>query len=296
MEINTLKLFADIASSGSIAGAARLQNSDPSSVSRQLAGLEKQLGFRLFERTTRRLELTEAGELFLDGMAGPLDELEGLAERAREALALPSGRLRITASTTMGERWLLPALKPFQEQYPNIVLDLLLSDETLDLSRNRIDLAIRLGPAVEGDYIASRLMDTAYHVVASADWLAGNDCPAKPEQIPDHQIIAMNIGDYASQWHFRRADGEGSLSVEPTLTCTSALGVRRAALEGWGLALMANWAIAEDLESGRLVDLFPETQFSAADFNTGAWILYLSKRNMPVKTRLLIDHLKAYAK
>ena len=271
MNIDALKLFAAVSRAGSFAALARERAVDPSSVSRTVALLEADLGVRLFDRTTRRLALTEAGQLYLDRIASLLDEVDAAGEAARDAVSEPSGTLRVTASVAFGERWLMPRVASFREAFPRIRLDLSLSDAVVDITAERIDLAIRLGPRVTGAVVAARLFDTHYRIVASPAYLERCGWPAVPTDLAVHDGIVFPFAGYRSRWRFRSAGGSVD-EVEPNvvLTVSNALAIRRAALDGLGVALLADWTIGDDLADGSLVDLFPDREASALDFDTAA--------------------------
>ena len=159
--MRTLRTFAAVAAAGSFAGHARDLGVDPSSVSRDVAALEAEVGVRLFERTTRRLSLTEAGRLYLDRIRPLLDELAAAREVALDAVEKPSGLLRISASVAFAERWLMPRIAGFRQAYPGIEIDMRVTDAVVDLAAEGVDLAVRLGPRIEGDAIVSKLFVVA---------------------------------------------------------------------------------------------------------------------------------------
>jgi len=169
--IALLRLFDDVAKAGSLAAAARERGVDASLVSRHLAALESALGFRLFDRTTRRLHLTEAGRSYLERSRVLIDELEIAQQEAADLVAEPKGVLTVTASNAFGERWLMPRLQNFCDQYPGVSLDLKLTDSVIDIVSEGVDIAIRLTGRPEGELVATKLMDTYYRVVASPEYL-----------------------------------------------------------------------------------------------------------------------------
>ncbi|TQV75831.1 LysR family transcriptional regulator [Denitrobaculum tricleocarpae] len=294
MNLTHLQIFLDVVRLGSFAAVARRQDTDPSSISRQIAAIEAELGVRLFERTTRRLVLTEAGQLTFDRIQAPMEEIGEIRELARDVVAVPQGNLRVSTSVAFGERWLMPRLPAFRGAYPKIRLELILSDETTDLVADKIDLAIRLGARPSGPYVASKLLTTRYHLVASPAYLEKAGWPATPAEIPAHETIAFPFPGFRSQWKFRSARGRvQKIEIEPSLIVSNALALRRAALEGLGVALLSDWTIQADLAAGRLIDLFGGQEVTATDFGTAAWILYPSRSYVPAKTRCLIDYLKS---
>lgn len=293
MNLSHLQLFLDVVRLGSFAAVARKQDTDPSSISRQIAAIEAELGVRLFERTTRRLALTEAGQLTFDRIQAPLEEISEIRDLARDVVSVPQGNLRISTSVAFGERWLMPRLPAFRAKYPKIRIELLLSDETTDLVAEKIDLAIRLGSRPSGPYVASKLLTTRYHLVASPAYLEKAGWPSRPGDILAYDSIAFPFPGFRSLWKFRSGESEiEEVDIEPSLIVSNALALRRAALEGLGIALLSDWTIQEDLETGRLIDIFDELEVTATDFDTAAWILYPSRSYVPAKTRCFIDYLK----
>lgn len=296
MDDQLLRTTLLVARAGSFAAAARETGADPSSVSRQVAALETALGFRIFDRTTRRLDATEAGRMYLDRAAAGLEALDEAADAARDVMSAPSGLLRVTTSVAFGERWLIPHVASFRAAYPKIRLDLVLTDAVADLAGDGIDLALRLGPRPEtGSFVVAKLFDTPYRVVATPDYVARAGHPATPADLAHHDGLMFRLPAFRSDWHFRARGGgavEHALPRE-ALTISNALGLRRAVLTGMGAALLADWTIAEDIASGALVDLFPDWQVSAGTSESAAWIVYLSRAYVPTRLRVFIDHLRA---
>ena len=295
MDLDSLHTFAAVVRLGSFAAVARERGVDPSSVSRQIATLEEALGYRLFDRTTRRLAPTEAGQVYHDRIAGPLEELALARDAGGDVVGAPRGRLRVTASVAFGERWLMPRIAAFRHLYPELDLDLVLTDGVVDLAADGIDVGIRLGPRVTGTLVVTKLMETRYRVVASPLYIERHGRPETPLDLADHDCLVFPLPGYRSRWRFRGNGPETEVAVRGALTISNALALRRAALDGLGIALLADWTIGPDLEDGTLVDLFPDVQASAADFDTAAWIVYPSRAYVPAKTRAFIVHMKGAA-
>lgn len=297
MKISELNLFLDVSRFGSFARAAEKHGVDPSSISRQISTLENELGYRLLERTTRRLSLTEAGQLTFDRIQAPLEELDQIFAEAKDRLSVPSGLLRVTASVAFGERWLAPRIAGFQAAYPEIRLDMVLTDRNIDLVAENVDVAIRLGERMSGSYVASRLMGTHYRVVASPGYLARHSRPETPRDLARHNCLTFSLPGYGSTWLFREGShGQIEVAVSGSVSMTNALGLRRAALEAVGVALLSDWTIDEDLQAGTLIDVFPKLSAAATGFETAAWVLYPSKAYIPAKTRAFIDFMKSSVK
>lgn len=245
ISLQSLYTFIAVVRRGSLSAAAREQGLDRSSVSRQIATLEGALGFRLFERSTRRLVPTEAGQLYFDYAASLVARLD---------------------------------------------------DAVVDLVEEGIDVAIRLSSSVDETVMVTKLMATRYRVVASPDYLDRSGPLSAPEDLGERRCICFALPGFRSHWRFCGADGETvDVPVKASLVISNALAVRRAALQGLGPALMADWTIAKDLAEGSLVDLLPDWRAAGRSFDTAAWILYPSRAYIPAKTRALIDYLKSCA-
>ncbi|MCK0099653.1 LysR family transcriptional regulator [Qipengyuania sp. S6317L1] len=292
IQIQALRTFREVAHRGSFAAAARDQGIDPSLVSRSIANLEAALGFTLFERTTRRLNLTEAGAAYLSRVSALVDELADARDQALDLISKPSGTLRVTSSTAFGSQWLVPRLRGFMELYPEISVEAVLSDSHVDIAEERIDLAIRLGPRPSGSFVGTKLMDTRYYVVATPDYLAQNGVPPEPGDLGLRQCVLLSLPAYRSSWTFRCPGSLVEIPVHGRLTLSSPTGVKAAVLSGLGPGLLASWMLENELEDGTLVDLYPEWEASAAEFDTAAWLLFPSRDYVPLKLRVLIDYLK----
>lgn len=293
MNLEACELFVDVARLGSFAAAAKERGVDPSSISRSIAALEAELGIRLIQRTTRRFHLTEAGEAYRARVEPLLDEFQRAAAEAADVSAEPRGRLRLTASIALGVVRLTPLLREFREAYPGLRLDCLYTDDNLDLVSERIDLALRLAPSIDGDLIATRLFDTRYHVVASPEYARSREKALRPLDLKAHQCVLLGIRPVQTRWSFR--DGSGAvehIDVGGDVVISTPLGVREAALSGLGPALLSDLIIAEDLAAGRLVDLFPKHRATPTTFDTAAWAIYPSRAFLPGKVRAMIDFLK----
>lgn len=294
MKWTDLALLQDIARQGSFAAVARQRSVDPSSIGRMVAAIEADLGFRLFVRTTRRMALTEAGSAYLARLVPISEEIDRLTEECRLMQSEPRGTLRLSASTTFGQRIILPLLPAFRRAYPEVAVEGLFSDNNVDLVSERIDLAIRLAPSVEGDHIVSKLMDTRYFVVASPTYLRGARELEHPEDLAGHRVILFPYRDYRSRWLFRDAAGDiKEQKVDGDIVLAPAGAIRDAVLSGLGPALLPDWLIRDDLETGALVHCIADWDATATSFDTAAWLVYPSRSYVPAKVRAMVEFLRA---
>lgn len=294
MNIEDLYLFRDVTRRLSFAAVALERELDPTSVSRAVANLEKELGARLFQRTTRRMTLTEAGRILLGSANTIIEAVEQARDGLRDARTGPTGCLRMTASTAFGEAVIAPLLGDFLAQYPALTVELQLTDSRVDYVSDGIDLGVRLGSQLSGEMVATQLFRTRYRVCASPEYL--NSVPAirRPEHLHAHFCPVMTQTAFRSQWRFRDSKGrERRVDIKSRLAVTSALSLRRAALEGLGPALLPEWLVGTDLKSGALKAILPGFQVSGENVDTAAWLIYPSRSYLPQKVRVMIDFLKS---
>jgi DNA-binding transcriptional LysR family regulator len=290
MQFEDLIILRHVREIGSFAGAARALDMDPSAVSRTVASTEAHLGVRLFERTTRALKETEAGTRYLDRVLPLLDEADAAKAEATDSQQQPTGTLRLSTSVAFAHMCVLPHLAEFRQTFPKVAMTLLPTDRNVDLVGERIDLAFRLAAAPEGDLVSSRICKTRYHVVASPAWVARFGAPKHPTDLGSMDVLRLELPGYLTKWRFRNDAGdEVHADVQGPLIIDSPVSLAQAARDGLGPALLADWMIARDLEEGRLLDLFPEWQATATDFDTGVWALYPSRQYLPGKTRAALD-------
>jgi len=293
MNLDTLDLFVEVARKRSFAAVAKKRNVDPSSVSRAIADLEAELGLRLFQRTTRTMTLTEAGDVYLSRIEPLTEEIARAREAALQVTGQPRGLLRITASVTFGQMCIMPLLGEFRALYPHLKVECLFTDANLDLVADRIDLAVRLAPIVRGDLIVSKLMDTRYRVVASPAYLASRPPVGRPSDLSAHKVLFFNLKAFRTRWLFRDAAGHvESVPIDGDITLAPAGSLLAAAIDGLGPALLPDWLIENAIGRGELVDVLPEHRAAATTFDTAAWLVYPSRAFVPRKVRAMVDFLR----
>lgn len=295
MDLSVLQIFVEVVRQGSFAAVARDRNIDPSSVSRAIAGLEEEIGVRLFQRTTRQLSPTEAGMTYFERVESLVEEMQQAIDVATDISGKPKGTLRVTASVSFGLKCIVPLLPNFSEIYPDLTVDLLLTDAVVDLFAEKIDVAVRLGLLADSTLIAQQLMPTRYFVCVSPDYLKQWGQPQKPEDVEQHNCLLFPLAGFRSRWIFRDRNGdESEIQVRGRTFISNAIALQQCAIAGMGLALLPHWLIDEDLRAGKLVNVFPDYQVTATDFNTAAWLVYPSRSYVPLKIRVFIDRLKKY--
>lgn len=293
MEIAALRTFVEVMQRGSFAAVARERNVDPSSVSRTIAALESMLGVRLFHRTTRHLSPTEAALAYLEQVEPLIVQLDRAALIAADSGDTPRGTLRITAAVSFAQINLIPLLPDFSRRYPELSFELLLTDKSLDLVEERIDLAVRLGRPAESSLIAHRLCPMIYMVAASPDYLRRRGRPKMPAELANHECLRYPVPGYGARWRFR-APGGGitDVAIHGRVVVANGVALRQCAVAGMGVIMLPRWNLADELRRGALVELFPDHQATASEFDTAAWMIYASRSYLPLKVRVFADYLK----
>ncbi|BDA74179.1 transcriptional regulator, LysR family [Calothrix sp. PCC 7716] len=280
---------------GSFAAVARERNIDPSSVSRTIAALESEIGVRLFQRTTRQLAPTEAGITYFQRVEPLVEEMQQAIIAAKDISGQPKGTLRVTASVSFGLKCIVPLLPKFEAMYPELTVELLLTDAVVDLFAERIDVAVRLGQLADSTFIAQQLMRTRYWVCASPDYLQQWGQPQTPSDVEQHNCLLFPLAGFRTRWTFKDKDGDlKEISVRGRTIISNALALQQCARAGMGLALLPHWLIDEDVDTNKLVNLFPHYQVTATDFNTAAWLVYPSRAYIPLKVRVFAEELKKH--
>jgi DNA-binding transcriptional LysR family regulator len=292
MDLSVLQIFVEVMRQRSFAAVARDRNIDPSSVSRAIAGLEEELGIRLFQRTTRQLSPTEAASAYFERIEPLVEEMQQAIAIATDISGQPKGTLRVTASVSFGLKCIVPLLPEFAAMYPDLTLDLLLTDANLDLFAERIDVAVRLGLLADSTLIAQQLMKTRYSVCASPDYLKQSTQPKQPSDVEQHNCLLFPLAGFRTRWIFKDKNGNTKeVPVRGRTLISNAIALQQCAINAMGLALLPHWLIDEELRKGTLIDVFPDYDVTATDFSTAAWLVYPSRAYVPLKVRVFIDFL-----
>ncbi|MDP5291219.1 LysR family transcriptional regulator [Oceanimonas sp. CHS3-5] len=242
-----LEILLTVIDSGSLSAAARILDIQVARVSRALSRLEKELDCTLLNRTTRKLELTEEGRLFSDEVRRGLDRLARAEESLRALRGVPAGRLRVDAVTPFILHQLVPG---FRECYPQIELELVASENIIDLIERRTDLAIRIGDLQDSNLHARFLGRSPLHVVASPAYLKRHGTPQTLDALRHHQIIGFTDAPHLNRWPL-----SSPVTVVPNLSSSSGETIRQLCLAGQGLALLSEFMIQDDLAQGQLVSV-----------------------------------------
>jgi DNA-binding transcriptional LysR family regulator len=262
-------------------------------VTRRIDGLEVELGAKLFNRSSRRLTLTDAGEALLPRARHILSEVAETKAAVLSLKAEPQGVLTITAPSSFGSRHIAPAAASFLKCYPKLEIDLQVTDEIVDLSNERVDVAIRMGVLPASDLLATNLAPQRRIAVASPEYLAQHGTPRRPEDLPQHRCLTLRSRpSRVGWWCFAGVNQGKPLAVRGPLRSDDIDALLRATLQGLGVAHLASWLVGEDLLAGRLVSLF-KTEFSNPPPTAAAIHAVRFPGRSAAKSMLFIEHLRS---
>lgn len=288
LDLLDVSLFVRVCATRNLSAAGKEFSLSPAASSARIAQLERQLGARLLHRTTRQIALTMDGEIFLPHAQQLLEAADLATASVGHAHTRPQGLLRVAASASFGRLHIVPALASFMKAYPDIRIDLRLSDTVIDLAANGIDVAIRIGELKDSTLIAKKLAPNRLILCASPDYLAKHGTPLHPNDLTQHECIALN-GRHT--WKFENnsastTDPGFNVRVNGRLSCDSGEVLRDAALSGLGITMHSTWAVGEDINKGSLVPVL--ANFTIAD-KMSVWAVYINKNFIPAKTQAFID-------
>ena len=284
--LDDLSFFAVVVKRGSLAAAAQELGITPPAVSKRLATIEARLRVRLLNRTTRRMSLTPEGETYLGEGQRLVAELEALERKISGGSVVPQGLLRINATLGFGRKHITPELSRFALAYPEVEVQMHLSDRPVNLVEQAFDLAIRFGEPLDSRITARKLADNRRFLCASPAYLAAHGTPAAPRDLHAHSCIVLRESDeiYGS-WTFRSGTRQETVKVRGPLSTNDGEAALSWALDGHGIVLRSEWDAAPYLRSGRLQLVLEDWDAPPADI----YILFPTKSHLQAKTRAMVD-------
>ena len=286
--LSDLEFFVQLVKHGSLAALAREQGVTPPAVTARLAQLEKRLGVRLLNRTTRRTSVTHEGEVYLATGARLLAELQELEQFVSSSRAVPKGLLRVNATFGFGRRHIAPAVVEFARRYPEVEVQLELTDRSVNLADKAFDIGIWFGTIPDSRLVARRILNNRRLLCAAPGYIAMHGMPSTPRDLQTHQCIILRESDTAfGTWHFTRGSKQETVKVRGTLSTNDGETGVQWALAGLGILMRSEWDIHADIAAGRLVPVLKEWTLPSAD----VFAVYPERANLSAKVSAFIDFL-----
>lgn len=283
-----MQVFVAVVEGGSFVSAAEKLSTSTAAVSRQISAAEADLGARLLNRTTRRLSLTEAGQVFYEHAQTILGDIAELQALVGQHTLQPTGLLRISAPLSFGIHELAKVLPGFRQRYPGLRLDVDLTDRLVDLVHDSTDVAVRIARSLGPNLIARKISPVPMIVCASPAYLARRGVPLVPEDLALHDTLGYSYLLTGDNWVFHHRDGqESAVRIQPAVHATNGDLLRALAVGGEGITVQPDFIVRDDLAAGRLVPLLN-------DWHMGEFYLYavyLSRKHLSAKVRAFIDYL-----
>jgi DNA-binding transcriptional LysR family regulator len=291
VNLNRLAAFAAVVESGSFTAAAEKLGLTKAMVSQHVSRLEKELGIGLLTRTTRKVTPTETGAAFYADCAQVLQGVEAAIARAGGGSEMPAGTLRLTTAEDYGFEVVVPALARFMHEFPAVKVELVATDQVVDLVAGRFDLAIRTGWLRDSSLRATRLGGFDQVVAAAPAYLKKFGAPRRPEDLAKHRWIALTLLRSALTWTFTAKDGKAqTVRVSSTVSTNSTASLRAFMREGVGISILPQYMLDADIRTGRLVRLLAGWSLPQG----GVHAMYPNARYTSAKVRAFVDFLRAY--
>lgn len=286
-----MAFFSLLARCGSLSAAARELDITTPAVSKRLAQMEARLGVALLHRTTRRIGLTQEGEIYLEHARRILADIDGMERLVSGALAAPKGLLRVNATLGFGRSHIAPLISGFAKLHPQVQVQLQLTVNPPPLTEDAFDVCVRFGEPPDARVIARHIAPNRRLLCASPVYLERHGMPQSAEDLARHQCIGIRQGDEAyGVWRLTTAKRSTQIKVRGPLSTNDGEIAVGWALAGHGIVLRAEWDIARYLRSGRLVQVLPHCEAPAADI----YAVYAQRHQVSARVRVFVDHLQAH--
>lgn len=288
MNIEHLRLFIRIAQIHNISQAGQERGLSAAVASAHINKLEAVLGVRLIHRTTRKVSLTEEGNAFYPHAEDVIASVEAAQASVGAGQSTPRGTLRISTPASFGRMHVLPALTDFLSQYPELKVDLKLSDTIVDLVEGGFDIAIRISQLKDSSLIAKKLANDTRILCAAPSYIAKHGAPNTPAELNQHQCISL-IG--LDDWRFLTPKGPIKVKAKGNFRTDNGEAIRDASVNGVGITIGSQWSVYKQIKSGELIHLLPQFPLIS---ETAIWAVYPSSRLLAPKVRAFIDYFSDY--
>lgn len=287
-----MRVFAAVVDAGSFVGACDAVAMSKAAVSRHVQDLEARLGVRLLQRTTRRLSLTDEGEVFYARCKDLLANVDEAEAEITSRTGVASGLLKVNAPVSFGIIHLAPLWAEFMARHPKVTLDIALSDRVIDLVDEGFDVAVRIARLPNSTLISRKLASTEIILCASPAYLKEHGTPVHPADLAEHAVMSYSLFSGGDDWEFEGPQGSVTVKVAPRLHSNSGDTCRAVALRHGGVILQPSFLVGDDLKSGALVRLLPDYRSTTL----GVYAVYPTRKHLSPKVRLLVDFLAEAAR
>jgi DNA-binding transcriptional LysR family regulator len=288
--LDSLRIFVATLQKGSLSAAGRSLSLSPATISRRISALEDELGVQLVDRTSRTLKVTEAGQAFLQRAEVVLEAMAEAEQAARNARLLPEGRLRIHSRMQIGLRVIAPLLPRFARRYPDIQVEIELSEHPVNLVEQDFDIDIRTGASNDSSFVIKRLLSSDEVLVASPSFAKAHPRIRHPSDLPQVKCLTYRREKEATSWKYIDAEGrQQELPIQGVLSANNGEVLRLAAIGGMGIALLSEAAVRGCIQDGSLVRLLPEFRFAVRGFSNGIYAVFRHSTTLPLKVRAFVD-------
>jgi DNA-binding transcriptional LysR family regulator len=283
-DLNEIAIFVKVVDAGSFTGAAKSLGLPKSTVSRKITQLEERLSVRLLQRTTRTLSLTDTGSAYYQQCSRIISDVQEANIAVTEMQSTPVGTLRITAPVLFGSLVLSDIVAVFLQRNPGIQIDMVLTDQPLDLIQEGIDVAFRAGILADSSLIARPLGTVNLITCASPDYIAEHGKPNHPDDVKQHHTLGW--GQTTNSWEFDSPE-KITVNLKPRVKVNDAFSLRKLAMNGLGLARLPAFLCADDIKDGKLLPVLCDWSFRSSPIHA----LYPSNRHLSVKVRSFVDYI-----
>jgi DNA-binding transcriptional LysR family regulator len=288
--LDSLRIFVATLRKGSLSAAGRSLSLSPATISRRISALEDELGVQLVDRTSRTLKITEAGQAFLERAEVVLEAMAEAEQAARNARLLPEGRLRIHSRMQIGLRVIAPLLPRFSERYPDIQVEIELSEHPVNLVEQDFDIDIRTGASSDSSFVIKRLLSSDEVLVASPSFAKAHPRIRHPSDLPQVKCLTYRREKEATTWKYIDAERQQQeLPIQGVLSSNNGEVLRLAAIGGMGIALLSEPTVRSCIEDGSLVRLLPDFRFAVRGFSNGIYAVFRHSATLPLKVRAFVD-------
>ena len=286
--ITSMEIFMRVARSESFSAVAREKDTSQSTISKHIASLENRLNTTLFNRSTRQIKLTETGEEYYSYCAQILNDLKEAESAIGRGQALVTGTLRVSSTATFGRLFILPFLWDFMSEHPQIKVDMILEDRYVDLVKEGVDMAIRVGPLLDSNMVAQKIGESERVIVVSQKYIDKNGEPQTLADLKNFDCITYSLQNSPHEWVFETPSGIECINVGGRFSSTNPESIVEAAKAGLGIAVVMLWSVHQYIEDGSIKVILNDYKPIPLDVSA----VYPKREYLPLKVKKLIEHLR----